>query len=75
MSTPYDGHTVAQKMIDDAGATLFSVLASPDSCQECLGLAGRKFTFKDLPKIPHIGCTHKMGCRCDILPADDWITS
>jgi hypothetical protein len=34
-----------------------------DACRKILG----RYTFDDVPEIPHVDCTNPMGCRCCIV--------
>jgi hypothetical protein len=38
----------------------------PSCCDACRKIL-RKYTFDDVPEIPHVDCTNPMGCRCCIL--------
>jgi len=42
------------------------VSGSGESCEACKKIL-RKYTFDDVPEIPHANCTHPMGCRCCIV--------
>jgi len=42
--------------------------AADDCCPYCRKFKNKVFDFKNIPVLPHSGCTHKMGCRCTIYP-------
>lgn len=44
------------------------ILAAPNSCEACKKISGKKFKLNEVLELPHEHCTHKMGCRCTLLP-------
>ncbi len=44
------------------------VLASPDSCPACAKFSKKRYSLKNCPELPHPGCTHEFGCRCNLSP-------
>jgi len=44
------------------------ILAAPDSCDACKKISGKRFKLSEVPELPYEHCTHKMGCRCTLLP-------
>jgi hypothetical protein len=44
------------------------ILAAQDSCDACKKISGKRFILSQVPELPYEHCTHKMGCRCTILP-------
>jgi hypothetical protein len=47
------------------------ILATPDSCESCKKLEGKRYELDKAPKLPNPNCTHEMGCRCVYLPCVD----
>jgi hypothetical protein len=44
------------------------VSAAEDSCEACKKLGNKKYKISEFPELPYEHCTHKMGCRCAVLP-------
>jgi hypothetical protein len=44
------------------------ILATPNSCESCKKLQGKRYKLSEASKLPNPNCTHKMGCRCTFLP-------
>jgi hypothetical protein len=49
------------------GVVGVEILAAPDSCEFCAPNAGKRYRLGEEPVLPHPLCTHKMGCRCDLI--------
>lgn len=48
-------------------ATKVRIFASRDSCPYCKAMAG-VYELDDVPELPHEGCSHPLGCRCQYAP-------
>lgn len=48
--------------------TGYEILSPADSCEFCRSFPRGPYRLDEGPEIPHRGCTHKMGCRCTIIP-------
>ncbi len=71
LERPYAEHQAALKRIVEKGvATGVRILASHDSCPVCRAYEGA-YNFDDVPELPHIGCSHPLGCRCHYAPILD----
>ena len=44
------------------------ILGCPDSCEFCKSQSGKAYRSSEAPVLPHVQCTHKLGCRCCYLP-------
>lgn len=50
--------------------TVEIVTLEDSSCDACQQLTGKRYRLDKVPELPYEKCTHKMGCRCRITPAD-----
>lgn len=50
--------------------TVEIVTLEGSSCDACKQLTGKKYRLDRAPDLPYEKCTHEMGCRCRIAPAD-----
>lgn len=55
----------------DVGVRTVTIMANGDSCEACATLDGATYPLGEAPEIPHLHCTHKMGCRCLLSPVLD----
>jgi hypothetical protein len=61
--------TATLKQYGDSGVAKYvEVLATPNSCESCKKLEGKRYRVDLAPKLPNPHCTHKLGCRCVYLP-------
>lgn len=44
------------------------ILATGDSCEDCVKLASGSYTLDEVPELPYEHCTSEMGCRCCFAP-------
>ena len=47
------------------------ILATPNSCESCKKLEGKRYKSNEVPTLPNPNCTHELGCRCVYLPCAD----
>ena len=55
----------------EMGVKYVEVLATPDSCESCKKIVGKRYTLSEAPILPNPNCTHEMGCRCVHLARTD----
>lgn len=46
----------------------FEILRVPDACKFCRSYPSGPYRLDEGPEVPLRGCTHKLGCRCTLLP-------
>lgn len=46
----------------------FEIMSATDACAFCRRFPRGPYGLDEGPEVPLDGCTHKMGCRCTILP-------
>jgi hypothetical protein len=49
----------------------YRTLAAPDSCDYCRNAEQYIFPISVRHPLPHAHCTHRLGCRCTVIPYDD----
>ncbi len=64
-------HSETLNGYDESGVLYVEILATPDSCESCKKLEGKRYKLKDAPKLPNKYCIHEMGCRCVYIPVID----
>lgn len=56
------------KEFNESGVVKYiEILATPDSCESCKKLKGKRYKLSEAPKLPNPNCTHELGCRCVYL--------
>jgi hypothetical protein len=55
----------------DGVSPYVEILATPESCDSCRKLEGKRYKLSNTPELPNPNCTHRMGCRCVYLPCVD----
>jgi hypothetical protein len=61
-----------KKQYKDSGVVQYvEILATPESCDSCKKLEGKRYKLSEAPELPNPYCTHEMGCRCVYLPCVD----
>jgi hypothetical protein len=56
-----------QHLRDNPRVELIRISAGVDACPICQE-ANRAYPKNDVPKLPHQGCSHALGCRCCYEP-------
>lgn len=51
----------------EMGIKYVEVLGTPDSCESCKKIVGKRYKLSEVPKLPNPNCTHELGCRCVYL--------
>jgi hypothetical protein len=65
-------HKETLKQYGESGAVQYvEILATPNSCESCKKLQGKRYKLSEAPKLPNPNCTHELGCRCVYLPCVD----
>lgn len=60
------------KQYGESGVVQYvEILATPNSCESCKKLQGKRYKVNEAPKLPNPNCTHELGCRCVYLPCVD----
>jgi len=79
-SLPFDNDTAARMLLfyaihqrtlegyRGAGLKYVELFPAPDSCEACKKLVGKQYILTEAPELPYEYCTHKLGCRCVLLP-------
>jgi hypothetical protein len=44
------------------------ILGSSNPYHDCKKIAGKTYSVNKVPELPYEKCTHKIGCRCKVLP-------
>lgn len=48
----------------EMGVKYVEVLGTPDSCESCKKIVGKRYKLSEAPTLPNPNCTHEMGCGC-----------
>ncbi len=65
-------HKETLKQYGESGVIQYvEILATPNSCESCKKLQGKRYKLNEAPKLPNPSCTHELGCRCVYLPCVD----
>ena len=68
----FHAHSIATlEQFKEMGIKYVEVLGTPDSCESCKTLAGKRYKLNEVPTLPNPNCTHEMGCRCVHLACTD----
>jgi len=54
-----------------SGLQYVQILTTPESCNSCKKLEGKRYILSNVPELPNPNCTDEMGCRCVYAPCVD----
>lgn len=54
-----------------SGIEFVQIMSDGTSCEKCKKHAGEKFKIDQVIELPNPECTHRLGCRCMLLPIID----
>jgi hypothetical protein len=58
----------SKKRYKDSNVEFVTIISSHDPCENCKKHSGKQYRIDQVMELPNPECTHKMGCRCDIVP-------
>ena len=71
LSSQAENQAQLQSYHEDGISSYVEILATPESCDSCKRLEGKRYKLSNALELPNPNCTHEMGCRCVYLPCAD----